>query len=69
MDTTDAGFVKHWQVVGPILERFERDELRRYSDADRQRDIQALLHVPITFPPLDTSGLIVQQQLFGGRKL
>jgi hypothetical protein len=64
VDTTDLGFVNHWRIVGPILQRLERDELRHYTDADRRRDIQALLDVPIRFRPAKTSGLVVQQQLF-----
>jgi hypothetical protein len=64
MDITDRGFVEHWRVVGPILEQFERDELRHYTEADRRRDIHALLDVPIIFRPTETSGLVDQQRLF-----
>jgi hypothetical protein len=65
MDTTDAGFVKHWKRVGPLLEQFERDELRRYTKADRQRDIAALLVLAGQFAiPRSDSGFVQQQQLF-----
>jgi hypothetical protein len=66
MDTTDRGFVHHWQIAGPLLEQFERDAMRRYSEADRRRDIQALLDVPIISPPSKTSGLVEQQRRFRG---
>jgi hypothetical protein len=64
MDTTDLGFVRHWQAIAPILRGVEQDELRYYSEADRQRDIRALLDVPMTSPPSDSTGLIEQQRLF-----
>lgn len=65
MDTTDAGFVKHWQAVGPLLVQFEREEMRRYTFADRQRDIQALLALAFQFAvPRNDSGFVEQQRLF-----
>jgi hypothetical protein len=64
MNITDRGFVEHWRTLGPILQRFERDEMRRYTAADRQRDIHALLDVPFIFRPTKTSGLVDQQRLF-----
>jgi hypothetical protein len=64
MDTTDLGFVQHWRIVGPILQQIERDDMRRYTEADRCRDIQALLDVPILIQPAKTSGLVEQQRLF-----
>jgi hypothetical protein len=65
MDKTDAGFVKHWQLVGPLLRQFERDEMRRYTNADRQRDIAALLALASQFAiPRYDSGFVEQQRLF-----
>jgi hypothetical protein len=65
MDTTDAGYVKHWQTVGPLLEQFERDEMRRYTNAQRQRDIAALLALAAQFAtPRSDSGFVEQQRLF-----
>ncbi|HVT30044.1 MAG TPA: hypothetical protein VHE81_18655 [Lacipirellulaceae bacterium] len=65
MDTTDAGFVQHWQTVGPLLEQFERDEMRRYTNAQRQRDIAALLALAAQFAtPRFDSGFVEQQRLF-----
>ena len=68
MSITDRDFVEHWRTVGPILQRIERDEMRRYTAADRQRDIQALLDVPIIYRPTNTSGLVEQQRLFRLRR-
>jgi hypothetical protein len=65
MDKTDFGFVNHWRVVGPLLEKVERDELRAYTQADRQRDIAALLSLAVDFAKTrDDSGFVDQQRLF-----
>ena len=65
MDTTDAGFVKHWQTVGPLLQQFDRDEMRGYTIADRQRDIAALLSLAVSFATTRCdSGFVEQQRLF-----
>lgn len=65
MDTTNAGFVEHWRVVGPLLEQFEREEMRRYTHSDRQRDIAALLALGAQFAiPRSESGFVEQQRLF-----
>jgi hypothetical protein len=64
MDTTDRGFVQHWLAVGPVLQQIEREELAKYSEADRLRDIQALLDVPIAPHPSNSSGLVEQQRLY-----
>ena len=67
MDTTDAGFVKHWQALGELLREVDRDEMRSYSKADRQRDIVALLSLAASFATTrDTSGFVEQQRLFKG---
>jgi hypothetical protein len=65
MGTLDASFVRHWQAVGPLLQRFERDQLRHYTHADRQRDIAALLELAAQFATLrNESGFVEQQRLF-----
>ena len=64
MNITDQDFVKHWRVLGPILQRFERDQMRCYTETNRQVDIRALLDVPMVFRPMKTSGLVEQQRRF-----
>jgi hypothetical protein len=65
MDTTNAGFVKHWQTVGPLLEQFEREGMRCYSHSERQRDIAALLALAAQFAiPRSETGFVEQQRLF-----
>ncbi|MDZ4657381.1 MAG: hypothetical protein SH868_07350 [Bythopirellula sp.] len=68
MDATDLGFVKHWQIAGPMLQRFERDEMRRYTEVERRRDICALLDIPFHAMPSASSGLVDQQRLFRRRQ-
>jgi hypothetical protein len=64
MNTTDQGFIAHWRIIGPILQQFERVQMRCYTETNRQRDIRALLDVPIIFRPTNTSGLVEQQRRF-----
>jgi hypothetical protein len=60
-------FVEHWKRVGPLLERFERDELRGSSYEENWELIDGLLQLgfdlPNTKDPM-TSGMIEQQRLF-----
>jgi len=60
-------FVEHWKRVGPLLERFEHEELRNSNWDDNWEQVDGLLQfgfdmasgeVPIT------SGLVEQQRLF-----
>jgi hypothetical protein len=48
-----------------MLQQVEREDMRCYTEADRRRDIQALLNVPNFSQPTNISGLVVQQRLFG----
>ena len=58
-------YVEHWQRVGPILLELEQQELRDYTAADRGRDIQALLSMPLNYAlPDEPCGLLEQQRLF-----
>ena len=69
MDMTDQGFVAHWQRISPILANVERRRLRAYSEAERTKDIQALLNLQINIPPSNVStGLIEQQRLFARQR-
>ena len=65
MDVSDQGFVDQWRHVAPILVNVERSRLREYGEPERQKDIEALLSLPICIPAtsIDT-GLIEQQRLF-----
>ncbi len=65
MDVTDLGFVQHWRIAAPMLQQIERDELRHYTEVERQRDIYALLDIPVSTRPSCSSGLVDQQRLFG----
>jgi hypothetical protein len=56
MDVSDRGYVANWVVVGPLLQQMERQDLRNYSEADRQRDIQALLDMPVNAVTVGLSG-------------
>jgi hypothetical protein len=67
---TDDGkkeYVEHWKRVGPILERFEHEELRKSSYEDKWELIDGLLQLGFDLPnakdPM-TSGMVEQQRLF-----
>jgi hypothetical protein len=58
-------YVEHWKRVGPLLDEQERNELRNYTLADRQRDIRALLELAAQFSiPRNETGFLEQQRLF-----
>jgi hypothetical protein len=58
-------YVEHWKRVGPLLDEQERHELRNYTQADRQRDIRALLELAAQFStPRNETGFLEQQRLF-----
>lgn len=69
MDRESGGksFVEHWKRVGPLLERFEREELRSLSPETRSEQLAGLLQLGCDMPNAKdphTSGLVEQQRLF-----
>ncbi len=62
MDISDRGYVANWLVVGPLLQQMERQDLRNYSEADRQRDIQSLLEVPVNRAGAEGAGSMEQRR-------
>jgi hypothetical protein len=62
-----AAFVRHWQRVGPLLEKIANDELRNLDEATAREIIDSLLSLPCPASPRLTSGLVEMQRKF--RKL
>ena len=58
-------YVRHWQRVGPLLEKLQNEELRR-MDASRAREIaEDVLELGDLAPcETTTSGLVELQRIF-----
>ena len=52
-------YVRHWQRVGPLLERIRLDELRRMTPAQARQITENVLELADLAPPprIDTTGL------------
>ena len=58
-------WVETWRKAGPALAAIEREELRRMTDDERRRAIEAVMSLaPVCTEPRPTSGLVEQQRRF-----
>ena len=69
MDEAEKAQLKEWaetwKRAGPALERFRREELRRFRYEDNVGAIDSLLDMAVRHaPPRPSSGLVEQQRLF-----
>jgi hypothetical protein len=66
-ETGSKLLVEHWKRVGPLLEQFEREELRSLTPEARSAQLEGLLQLGCELPNAKdpfTSGLVEQQRLF-----
>lgn len=63
MDEAERAQIKHWvdtwRTAGPALAAIEREEMRRMTDDERRRAIEAVMSLaPVCTEPRPTSGLV-----------
>jgi hypothetical protein len=67
IDTGRKQFVEHWKRVGPLLERFQHEELRALSPEAHSAQLDGLLQFGCEMQNAkdpNTSGFVEQQRLF-----